>query len=265
MAWKRRRLQEGYDVLLQNGRAGGIESARAIDRTTGDQNDEVSRGIVELPRSSNVNKIFDEKDAVVKVSHKRSRPSVDQRPSPNLKELTSSNVPIDRQRNKYHASSSYGEAKLHLPKSSVELRATAGKGLSHETLKQFEQTGSWIGGTEANRRADVAQAEERIMPDIAYQYFVSKREWLETKEDASETRMGPYHTMSEANAVAKAEVQCSEIDGLRGIPSSGWSYLYRQDENGMQMHTATVLEIHIETIVHRGEYELVVLSRRWGS
>ena len=145
------------------------------------------------------------------------------------------------------------------PKSSVEHRATASKGLSHETWKRFQETGDWNRSLEVDQHANEAQDEESEIPDVAYRYFVHKREWLETEEDAVESTMGPYHTMNEANAVAKAEVQSPQSDGFEGIRCKGWSYLYEQDEFGMQTHTATVLEIHIETAVHRGKCRFLPL------
>lgn len=132
-------------------------------------------------------------------------------------------------------------------------RTTGGKGLSQATLKRFQETGNWDHGTEVDQSTDEAQDDETEVPEVAYQYTVQKREWLETEEDAIESSFGPYHTMNEANAVAKAEVQCPQIDGFEGICSKGWSYFYQQDEYGMQTHMATVLEINIEAVVHRGK------------
>ena len=145
------------------------------------------------------------------------------------------------------------EPNFDRPTSIVEYRATSGKGLSAETLRSFRETGLWDRGIELNKRVNEAQDEETEVPDIAYRYFVEKREWLETEEDAIESSMGPYHTLNEANTVAKAEVQCPQIDGFEGIHSNGWSYYYKQDEYGMQMHMATVLEISIQATVHRGK------------
>ncbi len=164
-------------------------------------------------------------------------------------EYTLSHLPEVRPTLKDDAASPSKNTQLDHPKSPVEHRATAGKGLSHDTLKRFQETGDW------NRSMEVDQApdEESEIPDVAYRYFVHKREWLETEEDAVESSMGPYHTMNEANAVAKAEVQSPQNDGFEGIRSKGWSYLYEQDEFGMQTHTATILEIHIEAAVYRGK------------
>ena len=142
--------------------------------------------------------------------------------------------------------------KLDQQMSIVEHRTTSGKGLSAETLNCFRENGNWDRGFILDQSADEAQDEEMEVPDIAYRYFVHKREWLDS-EDAIESSMGPYYTLNEANSVAKAEVQCPQTDGFEGIQSKGWSYYYRQDEHGMQMHMATVLEINIETVVHRGE------------
>ena len=136
-----------------------------------------------------------------------------------------------------------------------EHRTIAGKGLSYETLKRFQETGSWNDSTVVNQIGDEAE-EDNEVPDIAYQYYVQKREWLETEEDAIELYMGPFHTLNEANAVAKAEVQSPQIDDYEGFQSTaptGWSYYYEQDQNGLQKHMATVLDIHIETAVLRGK------------
>lgn len=130
-------------------------------------------------------------------------------------------------------------------------RAIGGKGLSQATLKRFQESGNWDHGTEVYQSTDKAQDDETEVPEIAYQYTVQKREWLETEEDAIESSLGPYHTMNEANAVARAEVQSPQIDGFEGVSSSGWSYFYSQDKYGMQSHRATVLEINIEAVVHR--------------
>lgn len=151
------------------------------------------------------------------------------------------------------ASFPYTKPKLDHAESPVEHRATAGKGLSQETLKRYLETGDWNCGMEVDQNADEAHDEETEIPDIAYHYFVQKREWLETEEDAIEASLGPFFTMTEANTVAKAEVQLPQIDGFEKIRSNGWSYFYQQDENGMQTHVATVLEIHIETAVHHGK------------
>ncbi len=143
--------------------------------------------------------------------------------------------------------------KLDHQMSIVEHRTTSGKGLSAETLNSFRETGNWDRRVILDQSADEAQDEEMEVPEVAYRYFVQKREWLDTEEDAIESSMGPFYTLNEANAVAKAEVQCPQIDGFEGIQSKSWSYYYRQDEHGMQMHMATVLEINIEAVVHRGE------------
>ncbi len=143
--------------------------------------------------------------------------------------------------------------KLDHQMSIVEHRTTSGKGLSAETLNSFRETGNWDRRVILDQSADEAQDEEMEVPEVAYRYFVQKREWLDTEEDAIESSMGPFYTLNEANTVAKAEVQCPQLDGFEGIQSKGWSYYYRQDEHGMQMHMAIVLEINIEAVVHRGE------------
>ena len=136
----------------------------------------------------------------------------------------------------------------------VEHRATGGKGLSAETLNTYRETGNWDFAIDPNENIDESQDREAKTPNIAYQYSVIKREWLETEEDAIESSMGPYYTLDEANAVAKAEVNRPQIDGFEKIHSNGWSYYYRQDGNGMQLHMATVLGINIEAAVHRGKW-----------
>ena len=145
------------------------------------------------------------------------------------------------------------KSQLNRKESLVEHRTTGGKGLSAESLKRFRETGNWERSMEAGQSAQEAQYGETEVPNIAYQYFVQKREWLETEEDALESTMGPYHTLNEANAVAQVEVQNTKIDQVEGVRCSGWSYFYQQDEHGMQTHMATMLEIHIATAVRRGE------------
>lgn len=172
---------------------------------------------------------------------------------PGTQTPTLSNLPEARATIKDHTSSSYIESKVDHAKSAIKRHATAGKGLSQETLKRFRETGDWSRGMEVDQNADEAQDEETEVPNIAYHYFVQKHEWLETEEDAIESSLGPYHTMNEANAVAKVEVQSPQIDGFEGIRSKGWSYFYKEDEFGMQTHMATVLEVHIETVVHRSK------------
>lgn len=148
----------------------------------------------------------------------------------------------------------YASPKVDQPMSPIEHRiTTACKGLSHETLKRFQETGSWSGSMVVDQNEDQTEEEETEIPDISYQYHVRKREWLETEEDAIEFNMGPFHTLYEANAVAKAEVQSPHIDDYEGFQSTGWSYYYEQDGNGLQKHRATVLDIHFETAVHRGK------------
>ena len=148
-----------------------------------------------------------------------------------------------------------GQTKSHHRTSIDEHRAIGGKGLSAEALKSFQELRNWDDDLTSNQSADEAQDEDTEVPDVAYQYFVEKREWLETEDDAIASSLGPYHTMNEANVVAKAEVQFPQTDGFKGIQSQGWSYYYRQDERGMQTHLATVLGINIEAVVHRGKYE----------
>ena len=145
------------------------------------------------------------------------------------------------------------KSQLNRKESLVEHRTTGGKGLSAESLKRFRETGNWERSMEAGQSAQEAQYGETEIPNIAYQYFVQKREWLETEEDALESTMGPYHTLEEANTVAKVEVQNTEIDQVERVRCRGWSYFYQQDELGMQTHVATILEIHIATTVCRGE------------
>ena len=154
------------------------------------------------------------------------------------------------------------KSQLNRKESVVEHRTTGGKGLSAESLKRFRETGNWDRGMEAGQSAEEAQHEETEVPNIAYQYFVQKREWLETEEDALESTMGPYHTVNEANAVAKVEVQTTEIDRIEGVRCHGWSYFYQQDENGMETHMATILEIHIATAVCRGECQSICFASR---
>lgn len=160
-----------------------------------------------------------------------------------------SNLPEERPMTEGRTSDSNNEPRLDHEMLNLEHRATGGKGLSAETLKTFQETGSW------DQSADEAQDEETEVPDVAYFYFVQKREWFETENDAIESSMGPYHSLNEANAVAKTEVQCPQIDEFEGIQSKGWSYYYRQDEYGMQMHKATVLGVNIETVVYRGTWQ----------
>ena len=174
-------------------------------------------------------------------------------PASNIQTPGHSSLPETRPITAEQVSGSCNEPRRDHPPSIVEYGATGGKGLSAETLKNFRETGNWNRGVDLSERADEAQDDETQVPSIAYRYFVLKRDWLETEEDAVESSMGPYHTMNEANAVAKAEVQYPQIDGFEGIQSRGWSYYYKQDEHGMQTHMATVLDINVEAVVHRGE------------
>ena len=153
------------------------------------------------------------------------------------------------------ANKGYVTRKPDPPAPLSEHHATAGKGLSLETLKRFQETGSWDRRMMVDQGEDDAEEEEEEteLPEVAYRYYVQKREWLETEEDAMEASMGPFHTLNEANAVAKAEVQSPQMDEYEGLQSMGWSYYYEQDENGLQKHMATVLGIHIETAVFRGK------------
>ena len=145
----------------------------------------------------------------------------------------------------------------------VEHHATGGKGLSAETLKIYQETGNWNLGTELSKENE-AQGERSEVPDIAYHYSVQRREWLDTEEDAIESSLGPYHTMNEANAVAMTEVQYPQIDGLEDVQPTGWSYNFQQDKHGMQTHRATILEVNIEAVVHRGKLHFpgLVCQRR---
>ena len=175
-------------------------------------------------------------------------------PVSNTRTCDLSNLSEERPIAEGRALSDKTKSQLNRKESLVEHRTTGGKGLSAESLKRFRETGNWERGMAAGQSAQEAQYGETEVPNIAYQYFVQKREWLETEEDALESTMGPYHTLDEANAVAKVEVQSTEIDQAEGVRCSGWSYFYQQDENGMQTHMATILEIHIATAVCRGEY-----------
>ena len=201
----------------------------------------------QFTRSSGVNYHFE--GCVARYGNPKSLRWNDHASLEEVKESTLSHLPEVRPTLKDDAASPSNNTQLDLPKSPVEHRATAGKGLSHETLKRFQETGDW----NCSMKVDEAPDEESEIPDVAYRYFVHKREWLETEEDAVESSMGPYHTMNEANAVAKAEVQSPQNDGFEGVRCKGWSYLYEQDEFGMQTHTATILEIHIEAAVYRGK------------
>ena len=165
-----------------------------------------------------------------------------------------SSLPVTPPVTEEHASYLTNEPKLGHEALIGEHRATGGKGLSAEILNTYWETGNWDFAIDPNENIDESQDEEAKAPNIAYQYSVIKREWLETEEDAIESSMGPYHTLDEANAVAKAEVNRPQIDGFENIHSDGWSYYYRQDGNGMQLHMATVLGINIEAAVHRGKW-----------
>lgn len=240
VAKKRRQRQKKCDHLSQNINVKDAQSAMSSDPAYGHGNDRVTEQNGEL--------------AVSPIA----RGSL-------VRQETLSNLPEVGPATKNHASSSYKKSKLDELKSPVEHRATAGKGLSQETLKKFQETGDWNRSIKVDQDVDEAQDKETKteLPEIAYRYFVQKREWLETEGDAIESTLGPYHTMNEANAVAKAEVQSPQIDGFEGVRSKGWSYLYEQDEFGMQTHTATILEIHIETAVHRGKCHFVRLVPQW--
>ena len=148
------------------------------------------------------------------------------------------------------------EVKRDHDTTTVEHRAIVGKGPFAETLKTFRETETWSGSDDLNAKADEDEYEESEVLDIAYRYLVQRREWLETEEDAVETSIGPYYTLNEANAVAKAEVQYPQTDGFGGVEPRGWSYYYHEDENGIQTHLATVLDISIEAVVHRGKLPL---------
>ena len=175
-------------------------------------------------------------------------------PASHIQALDCSCLSVTQPVTEENASCLTNEPKLGHAGSIVERRATGGKGLSAETLNTYRKTGNWNFAIESNENIDESQDEEAEVPTIAYQYSVMKREWLETEEDAIESSMGPYYTLDEANAVAKAEVHRSQIDGFDDIHSDGWSYYYRQDGNGMQLHKATVLGITIEAAVHRGKW-----------
>lgn len=154
---------------------------------------------------------------------------------------------------KNNALSSGENSEFDHPKTPFEHRTTAGNGLSDKTLKRLQETGDWKYTMGVEQDRNEAQDEETGIPEDAYQYSVQKRQWLETEEDAIESSAGPFHTMSEANTVARMQVQRPQIDGLEGNRSKEWSYYFKQDENGMGKHLATVLNIHIETIVRRGK------------
>ena len=162
--------------------------------------------------------------------------------------------PITQHVTEENASYLTHEPKLSHEVSIVEHRATGGKGLSAEILNTYRETGNWEFAIDPKENIDENQDEENEIPNIAYQYSVMKREWLETEEDAIESSMGPYYTLDEANAVAKAEVNRPQTDGFEGIHPDGWSYYYRQDGDGMQLHMATVQGINIEAVVHRGKW-----------
>ena len=162
--------------------------------------------------------------------------------------------PVTQSVTEEYASRLDNEPKLGHEASIVEHRATGGKGLSGEIMNTYRETGNWDFAIDPNENIEGSQNEEAEVPNIAYQYSVRKREWLETEEDAIESSMGPYFTLDEANAVAKTEVNRPQIDGFEDIHSDGWSYYYRQDGNGMQLHMATVLGINIEAVVHRGKW-----------
>ena len=175
-------------------------------------------------------------------------------PASHIQALDRSYSPVTQPVTEENASCLTHEPKLNHEVSNVEHGATGGKGLSTKTLNTYRETGNWDFAINPNENIDESQDEEAEVAIIAFQYSVIKREWLETEEDAFESSMGPYYTLDEANAVAKAEVNRPQIDGFKDIHSDGWSYYYRQDGNGMQLHMATVLGINIEAVVHRSKW-----------
>lgn len=250
---KRRKRQERCDLLLQITNAG---DAAINERKTAS----ASSASVPVPIQTTLTHVPIDIQIVTPapLAKTRATPLDSDTRAPTVADLSGSRPTIKD----HTSSSSHLGSKLDQLESLVEHRATAGKGLSQETLRRFQKTGSWNCGMEMDQNAVEVEAEETEVPNIAYHYFVRKREWLETEEDAIESSLGPFLTMNEANAVAKAEVQSPQVDGYEEIQPSGWSYYYEQDEYGMQMHMATVLEIHIETAVHRSKCHSLGLFTR---
>ena len=121
---------------------------------------------------------------------------------------------------------------------------TGGKGISAATLAAWQ--------AESEKTKDTVD----IHYEPVYQYFVSRREGKAGNGDIDEanaTRLGPFFRLEEANTVASEEIHHPiEHDGLDGVPSKAWSFLFEQDELGMQTHMAEVVGIRIEAEVQRG-------------
>lgn len=117
----------------------------------------------------------------------------------------------------------------------------AGKGISAATLAAWESE----------------QDQDDDVQCIAYQYWVTRRQWAtslseDVSVDVMEQTLGPFHTLAEANAVAGKEIYPTQARENKEFTLAGWSYAYKQDADGLQTHTAEVINEHIETIVSRG-------------
>ena len=153
VAKKHQQRQERCDHLSKNINAIHAQSAISSDHVYGHGNDRVAEPNDEL--------------AVSPIA----RGSL-------VRQETLSNLPEVGPATKDRAPSSYKKSKPDELKSLVEHRATAGKGLSQETLKRFQETGDWNRSITVDRDVDGTQDKETRteLPDIAYGYFAQKRE-----------------------------------------------------------------------------------------
>lgn len=126
---------------------------------------------------------------------------------------------------------------------------TGGKGISAATRAKLV----------ANSDIEPPKEAVTTTPDLVYEYFVSRREWrVETAEDdVMEAILGPFHTVVEANAIARKEVTNPiEHDTLDRTPGNRWNHWFEQDEYGMHTYMVEVCGVHVETTVHRGKHHI---------
>ena len=124
----------------------------------------------------------------------------------------------------------------------------SGKGISAATLAAWDN------------QAKEVEAEKET-PQLVYVYFFDLKAWTgqNSAKNIYAKNFGPYHTLAEANMTASTEVKfplehlegLADHDGGLEEPRGGWSYEYKEDENGLQTHKMLAGNIQAEAVVRR--------------
>ena len=124
----------------------------------------------------------------------------------------------------------------------------SGKGISAATLAAWDN------------QAKEVEAEKET-PQLVYIYFFDLKAWVgeDSTRNIYAKNFGPYHTSAEANMAASTEVkfplehfeELGDHNSELEEPKRGWSFEYKEDENGLQTHKMLAANIHAEAVVRR--------------